>query len=118
MSRFQGGRRECLQGNDYGEEEQSSVPSEFDHLFRDSSPQERRSISGRQPMVSGPGAAASPGFPQAATQQAQTAQGAPAAQQLKWASAYATAEAKVKFVHGVPVVPAANDGPVPASRGP
>jgi hypothetical protein len=39
---------------------------------------------------------------------------APAAQQLKWASAYATAEAKVKFVHGVPVVPAANDGPVPA----
>jgi len=63
----------------YGEEEQSSVPSEFDHLFRDSSPQERRSISGRQPMVSGPGAAASPGFPQAATQQAQTAQGAPAA---------------------------------------
>jgi Cytochrome b(N-terminal)/b6/petB len=39
---------------------------------------------------------------------------APAAQQLKWASAYATAEAKVKFVHGIPVVPAANDGPVPA----
>src|SRR5580700_8987690 len=36
------------------------------------------------------------------------------AQQLKWANAYATAEAKVKFVHGAPVVPAANDGPVPA----
>ncbi len=36
------------------------------------------------------------------------------AQQLKWANAYATAEAKVKFVNGNPVVPAANDGPVPA----
>ena len=46
------------------EEEQAAVPSEFDHLFRDSSPQERRSISARQPMVSGPGAAPSPGFPQ------------------------------------------------------
>jgi hypothetical protein len=45
------------------EEEQSSVPSEFDHLFRDSSPQNRKSISGRQPVVSGPGAAA-PGFQQ------------------------------------------------------
>lgn len=63
----------------YAEEEQSSVPSEFDHLFRDSSPQERRSISGRQPMVSGPGAAASPGFPQGPGQQPQEAQGGPAA---------------------------------------
>jgi hypothetical protein len=53
------------------EEEQAAVPSEFDHLFRDSSPQERRSISARQPMVSGPGAAPSPGFPQ---QQAQSQQ--------------------------------------------
>src|SRR5580704_6390935 len=32
------------------------------------------------------------------------------AQQLKWANAYATAEPKVKFVNGNPVVPAANDG--------
>jgi hypothetical protein len=39
---------------------------------------------------------------------------APAAQQLKWANAYATAEAKVTFVNGSPVVPAASDGPVPA----
>jgi len=39
---------------------------------------------------------------------------APAAQQLNWANAYATAVAKVKFVNGSPVVPAANDGPVPA----
>ena len=58
------------------EEEQASVPSEFDHLFRDSAPQERRSISGRQPMVSGPGAAPSPGF----QQQAQAQQQAPQAQ--------------------------------------
>jgi Cytochrome b(N-terminal)/b6/petB len=36
------------------------------------------------------------------------------AQQLKWANAYATAEAKVKFVNGSPVVPKAADGPVPA----
>ena len=56
------------------EEEQSSVPSEFDHLFRDSSPQERRSITGRQPMVSGPGAAPSPGFPQQQAQQQQAPQ--------------------------------------------
>ncbi len=41
-------------------------------------------------------------------------QAAPAAQQLKWANAYATAEANVKFVNGAPVVPPANDGPVPA----
>jgi Cytochrome b(N-terminal)/b6/petB len=38
---------------------------------------------------------------------------APAAQQLKWANAYANAVTKVKFVNGVPVVPAAADGPVP-----
>jgi hypothetical protein len=39
---------------------------------------------------------------------------APPAQQLKWANAYAAAEAKVTFVNGSPVVPRANDGPVPA----
>jgi Cytochrome b(N-terminal)/b6/petB len=38
---------------------------------------------------------------------------APAAQQLKWANAYATAVTKVKFVNGGPVVPPAADGPVP-----
>jgi hypothetical protein len=38
---------------------------------------------------------------------------APAAQQVKWANAYATAVTKVKFVGGAPVVPAAADGPVP-----
>jgi Cytochrome b(N-terminal)/b6/petB len=38
---------------------------------------------------------------------------APAAQQLKWANAYATAVTKVKFTSGIPVLPAAADGPVP-----
>ncbi len=38
---------------------------------------------------------------------------APAAQQLTWANAYANAVTKVKFAGGVPVVPAAADGPVP-----
>ena len=41
-------------------------------------------------------------------------QAAPAAQQLKWANAYANAVTNVKFANGAPVVPAANDGPVPA----
>jgi hypothetical protein len=39
---------------------------------------------------------------------------ASAGQQLKWATAYGNAVTKVKFVNGSPVVPAANDGPVPA----
>jgi hypothetical protein len=39
---------------------------------------------------------------------------ASAAQQLKWANAYATAVTKVKFTSGNPVVPAVGDGPVPA----
>ena len=41
-------------------------------------------------------------------------QAAPAARQLAWANAYATAVTSVKFANGSPVVPAANDGPVPA----
>ncbi len=36
------------------------------------------------------------------------------AQQLKWASAYDTAVAKVTFPGGTPAVPPASDGPVPA----
>jgi hypothetical protein len=39
---------------------------------------------------------------------------ASAAQQLKWANAYANAVTKVKFAAGTPVVPRAADGPVPA----
>ena len=35
-------------------------------------------------------------------------------QQNTWATNYLKAVAKVKFVNGVPVVPSANDGPVPA----
>ena len=42
-----------------------------------------------------------------------TYRAASAAQQQKWASAYGNAVAKVKFAAGVPVVPAAADGPVP-----
>jgi Cytochrome b(N-terminal)/b6/petB len=38
---------------------------------------------------------------------------APHSQQLAWANAYANAVTKVKFSGGAPVVPAANDGPVP-----
>src|SRR5215471_14137609 len=36
------------------------------------------------------------------------------AQQQNWATAYGTAVTKVTFTGGTPVVPAANDGPVPA----
>jgi len=43
-----------------------------------------------------------------------TYKGGSAAQQLKWATAYGNAVAKVTFVNGSPVVPAAKDGPVPA----
>jgi len=41
-------------------------------------------------------------------------QAAPAARQLAWDNAYATAVTKVTFANGAPVVPAADDGPVPA----
>jgi Cytochrome b(N-terminal)/b6/petB len=42
-----------------------------------------------------------------------TYRSAPAATQLAWANAYATAETHVKFPGGNPVVPRAKDGPVP-----
>jgi Cytochrome b(N-terminal)/b6/petB len=38
---------------------------------------------------------------------------APARQQVSWATAYATVAPKARFSNGVPVVPAAKDGPVP-----
>ncbi|MBV9206210.1 MAG: cytochrome b N-terminal domain-containing protein [Actinobacteria bacterium] len=38
---------------------------------------------------------------------------APASLQNKWATNYGNVVSKVKFVNGVPVVPRANDGPVP-----
>jgi hypothetical protein len=71
----------------YVEEEQSALPSEFDQLFRDSSPEDRRAISGKQPMVSGPGASPSLGFQQAPQPQMQPA---PAAQQAPAATAMYT----------------------------
>ena len=52
------------------------------------------------------------GSPAAGTALA-TYQAAPAAQQAAWATAYLKAVTHVKFVNGAPVVPAANDGPVP-----
>ncbi len=42
-----------------------------------------------------------------------TYQAAPASQQVTWANNYLKAVTKVKFPNGVPVVPAANDGPLP-----
>ncbi|HEV2374566.1 MAG TPA: cytochrome b N-terminal domain-containing protein [Streptosporangiaceae bacterium] len=42
-----------------------------------------------------------------------TYQAAPASQQLAWANAYANVVTKVRFAGGSPVVPRANDGPVP-----
>ncbi|MGE5134450.1 MAG: cytochrome b N-terminal domain-containing protein [Gemmatimonadota bacterium] len=42
-----------------------------------------------------------------------TYRAAPASQQQAWVNAYAKAETHVKFVNGTPVIPPANDGPVP-----
>jgi hypothetical protein len=42
-----------------------------------------------------------------------TYNGVSAAQQVKWATNYGNAVTKVTFSSGTPVVPAANDGPVP-----
>ena len=72
----------------FAEEEQASLPSEFDHLFRDSSPEDRRAISGRQPMVSGPGASPSPGFAQSQQQAAQPAQATQVAPQAQATAMY------------------------------
>jgi hypothetical protein len=70
-------------------------------------------VDAAQDFVIGPLSALAPTDPAIAVPLA-IYKAAPAAQQLKWANAYATAVAKVKFVNGVPVVPAASDGPVPA----
>jgi hypothetical protein len=70
-------------------------------------------VNPAQDFVLGPLAALAPTDPAIAAPLA-TYNAAPAAQQLKWANAYAAAVANVKFVNGVPVVPKANDGPVPA----
>ena len=66
-----------------------------------------------QDFILGPLASLAPADPAIAAPLA-TYRAASPAQQQKWASAYDTAVAKVKFVNGSPVVPAAGDGPVPA----
>ena len=78
-----------------------------------------RPVNAAQDFVLGPLttlAATDPGVaaPLAVYQAAPAAPAAPAARQLTWANAYANAVTKVKFANGSPVVPAADDGPVPA----
>ncbi len=70
-------------------------------------------VDAAQDFVIGPLAQLAPSDPAISAPLA-TYQAASAAQRLKWASAYATAVTKVRFVSGSPVIPAANDGPVPA----
>ncbi len=70
-------------------------------------------INAGQDFVLGPLARLAPTDP-ALTAALASYRAAPAAQQLKWANAYATAAAKVTFPGGSPSVPAAADGPVPA----
>ena len=69
-------------------------------------------VNAAQDFVLAPLATATRGNP-ALTAALATYRAAPAAQQLKWANAYATAVTKVKFANGIPVLPAAADGPVP-----
>jgi hypothetical protein len=70
-------------------------------------------VDAAQDFVLGPLASLTTSDPAIAAPLA-TYRAASPAQQVKWASAYTAAVAKVKFVNGSPVVPAANDGPVPA----
>ena len=69
-------------------------------------------VNAAHDFVLAPLATGTRGNPALATALA-TYRAAPAAQQLKWANAYATAVTKVKFANGIPVLPAAADGPVP-----
>ncbi|HEU5427672.1 MAG TPA: hypothetical protein VFU74_12410 [Actinocrinis sp.] len=54
----------------------AGLPNEFDHLFRDSTPDSRRAIDRQKPMIGG----AAPGYLQAAQQGAQQADAASAAE--------------------------------------
>jgi hypothetical protein len=69
-------------------------------------------IDTAQTFVLGPLAAAAPTNPALAAALAQY-NAASADQQGKWVDAYSKAVTNVKFVNGIPVVPPANDGPVP-----
>jgi hypothetical protein len=73
----------------------------------------RQPVNAAQDFVIGPQSTLAPTDPAIAAPLA-AYKAASAAQQLKWTNAYAAAVTKVKFVGGHPVVPAANDGPVPA----
>jgi len=73
----------------------------------------RQPVNAAQDFVTGPLATLSTADPAIAAPLA-AYKAASAAQQLKWANAYATAVTKVKFANGSPAVPAASDGPVPA----
>ncbi len=69
-------------------------------------------IDPAQTFVLGPLAVAAPTDPALAAALA-TYNAAPASQQAKWAANYGKAVTKVRFVNGSPVVPKADDGPVP-----
>jgi hypothetical protein len=73
----------------------------------------RQPIDPAQTFVLSPLASVAPTDPALAAALA-TYHAAPAALQVKWATNYGNAVTKVKFVNGTPVVPPANDGPVPA----
>jgi hypothetical protein len=72
----------------------------------------RQPIDPAQTFVLGPLAKTAPTDPQLAAALA-IYNSASADQQAKWATNYGKAVTNVKFVNGTPVVPAANDGPVP-----
>ena len=72
----------------------------------------RQPIDAAQTFVLAPLAKSVPTDPALAAALA-TYNAASPAQQNKWATNYLNAVTKVKFVNGTPVVPAANDGPVP-----
>jgi Cytochrome b(N-terminal)/b6/petB len=71
-----------------------------------------QSVNAAQTFVLGPLAASAPTDPTLAAALAQY-DSASATQQDKWATNYGNAVTKVTFSNGTPVVPAANDGPVP-----
>ena len=73
----------------------------------------RQPIDTAQVFVLGPLSSATANDPALAAALA-TYKAAPADQQNKWATNYANAAPKVKFVNGNPVLPAGNYGPVPA----
>ena len=72
----------------------------------------RQPVDAAQTFVLSPLATVAPTDPALAAALA-TYNAASAAQQLKWATNYGNVVTKVKFVNGIPVVPAASDGPVP-----